>query len=145
MKLPARASPEEVVDAALTEAVSTLRLARMAQDQPAVLTAVLGLWRLYKVIPESSVKRQEPRRDTWTQRRPVTLPDGCREATPGEVSEEFVPCWVVGSHRGQGLAERWEGGVMAGVQDSGEMRDGATCWRGICTSLPSALLPDDMT
>lgn len=34
---------------------------------------------------------------------------------------------------------------MGGTTDRGMASDGATCWRGICTSLPSALLPADMT
>lgn len=61
-------SPEDVADAALTEAVSTLGLAGLTQDQPAGLAAVFGFWSSYKVISESSVKRQETCRDTWAQR-----------------------------------------------------------------------------
>ena len=64
-------SPEDVVDAALTEAVSALGLAGLTQDQPAGLTAVFGLWSLYKVISESSVKRQETCRHTWTHKQQI--------------------------------------------------------------------------
>ena len=57
-------SPEDLVDAALTEAMSTLSLPGLTQDQPAGLAAVFGFWGFYKVISESSVKRQETCRDT---------------------------------------------------------------------------------
>lgn len=55
---------EDAVDAALTEAVSTLCLAGLTQDQAAVLTAVFSFWGFYKVISESSMKRQETCSDT---------------------------------------------------------------------------------
>ena len=57
-------SPEDVADAALTEAVTTLSLAGLTQDQPAGLAAVFTFWSLYKVISESSMKRQETCRNT---------------------------------------------------------------------------------
>lgn len=57
-------SPEDAVDAALTEAVSTLGLARLTQNQAADLTAVFGLWSFYKVISESTVNGQEACRYT---------------------------------------------------------------------------------
>lgn len=57
--LPVCVLPEDVVDAALTEAVSTLSLAGLTQDQPAGLAAVFGFWSFYKVISEASMKRQE--------------------------------------------------------------------------------------
>lgn len=52
-----RVSPEDVADAALAEAVSTLSLAGLTQDQPAGLTAVLGFWSFYKVVSEAPMKR----------------------------------------------------------------------------------------
>lgn len=63
-------SPEDVVDAALTETMSTFCLTRLTQDQPARLTAVLRFRGLYKVISEPSVKREKACRDTWTERDP---------------------------------------------------------------------------
>lgn len=61
-------SPEDVINTALAEAMSTLRLTRLTQDQPAGLAAVLRLQGLHKVVSEPSVKRQEACRDTWTER-----------------------------------------------------------------------------
>lgn len=55
---------EDFVDAALTEAVTTLSLPGLTQDQPAGLAAVFGLWSFYKVISESTVKRKETCRNT---------------------------------------------------------------------------------
>lgn len=60
-------SPEDVINTALAEAMSTLRLTRLTQDQPAGLAAVLRLQGLYKVVSEPSVKRQKACRDTWTE------------------------------------------------------------------------------
>lgn len=57
-------SPEDAVNAALTEAVSTLGLAGLTQNQAADLTTVFGLWSFYKVISESSVNGQEACRYT---------------------------------------------------------------------------------
>lgn len=57
-------SPEDVADAALTEAVTTLSLTGLTQDQPAGLAAVFTFRSLYKMISESSMKRQETCRDT---------------------------------------------------------------------------------
>lgn len=47
------------MDAALAEAMSTLSLAGLTQDQPAGLAAVLGFRSLYEVVPEAPVERQE--------------------------------------------------------------------------------------
>lgn len=69
MKHLGTGSPEDVVDAALTETMSTLGLTRLTQDQPAGLTAVLGLWSLYEVVSEASVKGQKAGRATWTETR----------------------------------------------------------------------------
>jgi len=60
--------PEDVIDAALTKAVSTLGLAGLAQDQAAGLAAVFGFWSQQEVVSESSMKRHEACRDTWTKR-----------------------------------------------------------------------------
>lgn len=46
---------EDVIDAALAEAVSTLSLAGLTQDQPAGLAAVFGFWSFYKVVSKSSM------------------------------------------------------------------------------------------
>lgn len=62
--LPDSVLPEFVADAALTKAMSALRLTRLTQNQPARLTAVLGLRRLHKVISEPAVDRKEACRDT---------------------------------------------------------------------------------
>lgn len=61
-------SPEDVINAALTEAMSTLCLTRLTQDQPAGLAAVLRFQGLYEVVSEPPVKRQKACRDTWTGR-----------------------------------------------------------------------------
>lgn len=50
---------EDVVDAALAEAMSTLSLPRLTQNQTTNLAAVLGFWSFYKMISKSSMKRQK--------------------------------------------------------------------------------------
>ncbi|TNN87324.1 hypothetical protein EYF80_002525 [Liparis tanakae] len=65
--------PEDVIDAALTKAVSTLGLAGLAQDQAAGLAAVFGFWSQQEVVSESSMKRHEACRDTWTETHLVGL------------------------------------------------------------------------
>lgn len=57
-----RVSPENVINAAVTEAVSTFSLPGLTQDQPAGLAAVFGFRSFYEVIPEPSTHRQEARR-----------------------------------------------------------------------------------
>lgn len=106
LQLPAPASPEDLVDAALTEAVSTLGLARVTQDQLAVQTAIFGFWRFYEVVPESPEERQEARRNTWTHTA-VSQTDRCAEATP---PREQPTCSYLAEERVHTEARDWPSG-----------------------------------
>lgn len=55
-------SPEQVTDAAVAEAVSTLGLPWLAQHQAAGLAAVLGLRGVQEVVPEATLQGQKARR-----------------------------------------------------------------------------------
>lgn len=68
--------PEDVGNAGLAEAVSTLGLAGLAQHQPAGLAAVFGVWSFYKMIPEASMK--------WQEASLAALRDACRRHGTGQ-------------------------------------------------------------
>lgn len=51
--------PEQVCDAGLAEAMSTLSLPRVTEHMPARLAAILGLRRRYKAVPKSAMQGQE--------------------------------------------------------------------------------------
>lgn len=70
-------SPEDVVDAALAEPMSTLGLAGLTQDQPAGLAAVLGFRSLYEVVPEAPVEGQEACGGTCRETPPVSYLGRC--------------------------------------------------------------------